>query len=118
MKMIAIHPGNILKSEFLDPLGITPHRLSRELHVSAPRVNDIILERRGITADMALRLGRFFGTTENLWLNLQAEYDRRIAHNALPPTALVSITPYASQKTAFAVSTKTAPAGRPRKVSA
>ena len=94
-KLIAIHPGDILKSEFLDPLGISPFRLSRELHVTPPRVNDLVLGRRGISADMALRLGRFFNTTPQLWLNLQAEYDRRLALNAMDPAELAGIRPYA-----------------------
>ncbi len=93
-KLSAIHPGDILKTEFLEPMGLTPFRLSQELHVTAPRVNDIVLERRGITAEMALRLGRFFGTSAQFWSNLQTEYDRRVALNALPSAELASITPH------------------------
>ncbi len=95
-KLSTIHPSDILKTEFLDPLGITPYRLSQELHVTAPRVNDIVLQKRGITADMALRLARFFGNTAQFWMNLQAEYDRRVALNALSPTDLNVIIPFAS----------------------
>ena len=97
-KLIAIHPGDILKTEFLEPMGMTPYRLSRALHVPAPRVNDIVLERRGISAEMALRLARFFGTTPQLWSNLQAEYERRMALNALEPGALGAIEPYVSRR--------------------
>jgi addiction module HigA family antidote len=61
-KMIAIHPGEVLKEEFLIPLGITPYRLAQELHVPAPRVNDVVLGKRGISADTALRLGRYLST--------------------------------------------------------
>ena len=100
-KMIAIHPGDILKTEFLEPLGISPYRLSRELHVSAPKVNDIVLQRRGVTADMALRLARFFGTSSELWMGLQAEYDRRLAVNRTSPAVLSSIKPYAKQAGVF-----------------
>ncbi|NWL78510.1 addiction module antidote protein, HigA family [Pseudomonas taiwanensis] len=71
--MRPIHPGEILREEFLEPLGITPAALARALHVSAPTVNDIVCERRGITADMALRLGRYFDTTAQFWMNLQTE---------------------------------------------
>ncbi len=72
--MRPIHPGEILREEFLEPLDITPAALARALHVSAPTVNDIVRERRGITADMALRLGRYFDTSAQFWMNLQTEY--------------------------------------------
>jgi addiction module HigA family antidote len=78
-----IHPGEILREEFLKPMGISAYRLARSLHLSRSRVNDIVLERRAITADTALRLGRFFGTTPQLWTNLQASFDLRKAENAL-----------------------------------
>ncbi len=99
--MIAIHPGDILKTEFLEPMGIMPHRLSKKLHVPAPRVNGIVLERRGISAEMALRLGFFFGVGAQFWMNLQAEYDRRLAHNAFLQAVTSEIKPYASQPEAF-----------------
>jgi antitoxin HigA-1 len=67
----AVHPGEILREEFLLPLGISPYRLSVDLGVSAPTVNDIVRERRGITPEMAARLARYFGTSEQFWLNLQ-----------------------------------------------
>jgi antitoxin HigA-1 len=70
-----VHPGEVLREEFLKPLKMTPYALAKRLHVTVPRVNDIVLERRGITADMALRLSRFFGNTEQFWLNLQDAYD-------------------------------------------
>ncbi len=70
-----IHPGEILREEFLKPLGISAYELAKRLHVPAPRVNDIVLERRGISADTAVRLSRFFGTTEQFWLNLQGAYE-------------------------------------------
>jgi len=62
---------------------ITPHELATKLHVPPPRINDIVLEKRGITADTALRLARFFGTTEQFWMNLQASYEVRRARNEL-----------------------------------
>jgi antitoxin HigA-1 len=70
-----VHPGEILREEFLKPHKMSPYALAKRLHVTVPRVNDIVLERRGITADMALRLSRFFGNTEQFWLNLQDAYD-------------------------------------------
>src|SRR6266852_7524828 len=69
------HPGEILREEFLKPLGMSPYELAKRLHVPVPRVNDIVLERRGISADTAVRLSRFFGTTEQFWLNLQGAYE-------------------------------------------
>lgn len=70
-----VHPGEILREEFRKPLAISSYELAKRLHVPAPRINDIVLERRGISADTALRLSRFFGTTEQFWLNLQAAYE-------------------------------------------
>lgn len=78
-KIFAIHPGEILRTEFLEPLGISAYRLARELHVSAPRVNDIVRGKRAISADTAIRLGKFFGTSAQMWLNLQNDYDLRMA---------------------------------------
>lgn len=70
-----VHPGEVLREEFLDPLGVTQYRLAKETNVPARRINEIVLGQRGITADTALRLARFFGTSEMFWLNLQASYD-------------------------------------------
>ncbi|MGE8362328.1 HigA family addiction module antitoxin [Pseudomonas sp.] len=72
--MRPIHPGEILREEFLGPLDITPAALARALRVSAPTINDIARERRGITADIAIRLGRYFDTSAQFWMNLQMEY--------------------------------------------
>src|SRR6266704_3610988 len=70
-----IHPGEILKDEFLRPLKMSVYRLAKEIRVPAPRVNDIVLQKRGITADTAVRLARFFGTSEQFWLGLQSAYE-------------------------------------------
>lgn len=70
-----VHPGEILREEFLKPLGMSAYELAKQLRVPVPRVNDIVLERRGISADTAVRLSRFFGTTDQFWLNLQAAYE-------------------------------------------
>jgi antitoxin HigA-1 len=78
-KMRPIHPGEILREEFLSPLGMSAHALAMELKVPAPRINDIVRERRSITPDTALRLARYFGTTPQFWLNLQTSYDLKIA---------------------------------------
>ena len=78
-----IHPGEILREELLKPMKMTPYELAAHLHVPAPRINDIVLEKRGITADTALRLAKFFGTTEQFWMNLQAAYEVRKARVAI-----------------------------------
>ena len=77
-KMRPIHPGEILREEFLLPLGMTAHALALELKVPAPRINDIVRERRAITPDTALRLARYFGNTPQFWMNLQSSYDLKI----------------------------------------
>ena len=78
-KMRPIHPGEILREEYLIPLGMSAHALSLELKVPAPRINDIVRERRAVTPDTALRLARYFSTTPEFWLNLQTAYDLKIA---------------------------------------
>jgi addiction module HigA family antidote len=70
-----VHPGEILREEFLKPLGMSVYELAKRLRVPAPRINDIVLERRGISADTAVRLSRFFGTTDQFWLNLQGAHE-------------------------------------------
>jgi addiction module HigA family antidote len=74
-KMRPIHPGEVLREEFLVPMGLSANALAIGLQVPAPRVNDIVRERRAVTADTALRLAQFFGTSAQLWLGLQADYD-------------------------------------------
>jgi addiction module HigA family antidote len=75
----SIHPGDILKTEFMEPLGLSSYRLAKELHVSAPRVNDLVRGKRSITADTAMRLSRYFGTSAQLWLGLQMDHDLWVA---------------------------------------
>ncbi len=76
-----IHPGEILSEEFLKPMGISQYRLALSIHVPARRINEIVLEKRGITADTALRLSRFFGNSAQFWMNLQARYELELARN-------------------------------------
>lgn len=76
-RMRPIHPGEVLREEFLAPLGMTPHALAMALHVSAPKINDICRETRAITTDTALRLARYFNTTPQFWMNLQTSFDLR-----------------------------------------
>jgi addiction module HigA family antidote len=78
-KTFAIHPGEILKEEFMLPLSLTAYRLAKELHVPPPRINDIVRGKRAITADTAIRLGIYFGLPAQFWMNLQMDYDLRLA---------------------------------------
>ena len=77
--MRPVHPGEILREEFLAPLRMSANALARALNVPTPRINDVVRERRGVTADTAMRLARYFGGDARSWLNLQAAYDLRVA---------------------------------------
>jgi addiction module HigA family antidote len=78
-----IHPGEILREEFLSPLEMTPYALAKHLHVPRTRVERIVAEKIGISADTALRLGKFFKTTPQFWLNMQTSYDLKIQSAAM-----------------------------------
>ena len=82
-KLLPVHPGEILLEEYLNPLGISQNRLGRDLGVPAQRINEIVRGQRSITVDTALRLARYFETTPQFWLNLQAHYDLEIARDTL-----------------------------------
>ena len=94
--MRPVHPGEVLREDFLRPAGLTANSLAKALHVPAPRVNDIARERRGITADTAMRLARYFGGDAQSWLNLQTVYELRIAEKANAHKIQREITPLAS----------------------
>lgn len=98
-KLAAMHPGEILREEFMLPMGLSSNALARELGITAARVNEIVREKRGITADTALRLAQFFGTDVQSWLNLQQQYDVHCAQNALGKT-LNTIRPWRNIKAA------------------
>lgn len=80
-KLPPIHPGEILREDYMTPLGLTAHRLAMALHVPATRIAEIVHERRAISADTALRLGRYFKTTGRYWLNLQTAYELEVAED-------------------------------------
>ncbi len=82
-KLAPGHPGEVLLEEFLGPLGLSEYRLSREINVPPRRINEIVHRKRAITADTALRLARFFSTSERFWLNLQSRYDLEIERDRL-----------------------------------
>ena len=82
-KLPPIHPGEILREEFLEPMGISQYRLAKDISVPPRRINEIVHGKRSITADTALRLGRFFGISPQFWLNLQTRYDLEVTQDLL-----------------------------------
>jgi antitoxin HigA-1 len=82
-KLPPIHPGEILLEEFLKPLRISQYRLAKDINVSARRINEIVQGKRGISADTALRLSRYFGNSERFWLNLQTRFDLEVERDRL-----------------------------------
>jgi addiction module HigA family antidote len=82
-KMAPIHPGEVLKEDFLDPMGISQYRLARDIGVHPRRINSIIHGKRSITADTALRLGRYFGIEPDFWMNIQTHYDLEVESDRL-----------------------------------
>jgi addiction module HigA family antidote len=93
-RLAPIHPGEVLLEEFLIPLGLTQYRLAKELKVPARRINQIVHGTRAVTADTALRLARFFGTSDRFWLNLQAAFDLDVERDRLGPRLKREVTVY------------------------
>ena len=93
MKMEPVHPGEILLEEFLKPMGVSQYRLAKEIHVPLRRVNEIVLGRRGISADTALRFARFFGTTPEVWQNLQSQYEMDVAKGSIWSKIMETVRP-------------------------
>ena len=83
--MAPIHPGEVLLEEYLGPLGVSQYRLARAIGVPPRRINEIVLGKRAITADTALRLAKFFGTSERFWLNLQGRFEIELQRDRLGP---------------------------------
>ena len=97
-KIAPIHPGEILLQEFLVPLGISQYRLAKQISVPPRRINEIVRGQRSITADTALRLARFFQTTERFWLNLQVRYDLELEKDRLGDRLDHEVTMLTSEK--------------------
>ena len=91
-----VHPGEILLKEFLEPMGISQYRLAKNIGVTPRRVNEIIHGRRSITADTALRLGRYFSMEAQFWMNLQSHYDMEVAMDTLQDRLDKEVHPYAA----------------------
>lgn len=89
-----IHPGEILLKEFLEPLGVSQYRLAKDIGVTPRRINEIVHGRRAITADTALRLGRFFNMEAQFWLNLQSHYDMEVALDLLQDKLDAEVRPF------------------------
>jgi addiction module HigA family antidote len=89
-----IHPGEVLAEDFLTPLGMTQYRLAKEISVPPRRVNEIVLGKRAISADTALRLSRFFGTSERFWMNLQVRYDLEMERERLGDRLKLEVRPW------------------------
>lgn len=82
-KLAPVHPGEVLLADFLEALGITQYRLAQDISVPPRRINEIVLGKRAISADTALRLARYFGTTDRFWLNLQSRFDLEVERDRL-----------------------------------
>jgi addiction module HigA family antidote len=96
IKIDPIHPGEILLEEFLKPMDLSQNRLAMDIHVPARRINEIVLGKRRISADTALRLGRFFKNSPQFWLGLQMDYDLDVAEDKLSNRLDREIQPYAA----------------------
>ena len=94
--MRPVHPGEILREDFMEPLGLSANALAQALQVTPTRINDIVRERRGVTADTALRLARYFGGDAQSWLNLQSIFDLRTAEQSVGTTIEQNIRPRAA----------------------
>ncbi len=95
-ELAPVHPGEILQKEFLEPMGISQNKLAMALHVPARRINEIVLGKRSITADTALRLARYFRMSPQFWLGLQMDYELDVAEDALDERIEEEITPIAA----------------------
>ena len=94
-KLPPVHPGEVLREEFLAPMEISQYRLAKDISVSARRINEIVHGKRSVTADTALRLARYFATSERFWLNLQTGYDLDVEKDRLGDRLEVEVLPRA-----------------------
>jgi addiction module HigA family antidote len=97
-KLTPVHPGEMLLEDFMKPLGLTQYRLAKAMHVYPRKINEIVHGKRAITADTALRLARFFGTSAEVWMNLQANYDLELARDTIEVVVRQEVTPYAESE--------------------
>ena len=95
-RLAPVHPGEVLLEEFLEPLDLSQYRLAKEIRVPARRINEIVHGTRAVSADTALRLARYFGTSERFWMNLQAQWDLDTEYDRIGERIAREITPRAS----------------------
>jgi antitoxin HigA-1 len=93
-RMPPVHPGEILLEDFMKPMRITQYRLAKGMNVYPRKINEIVQGKRAITADTALRLARFFGTSAEVWMNLQSHYELEVARDELGERVVQEVTPY------------------------
>lgn len=93
-KLHSVHPGEVLQEEFLKPMGLSQNKLALNIGVPARRINEIVLQKRKVTADTALRLARFFGTSAQFWLGLQSQYDLDVASDKLADRLVKEVKEY------------------------
>jgi addiction module HigA family antidote len=94
-KLAPVHPGEVLLKDFLEPMGMSQYRLARDITVPPRRINEIVHGTRGVSADTALRLARYFATSERFWLNLQMQYDLDVERDRLADRLEIEVTPRA-----------------------
>ena len=94
-RLAPVHPGEVLLEEFLEPMALSQYRLAKDIHVPPRRINEIVHGTRGISADTALRLARYLGTSERFWLNLQAQFDLDMEHDRIGDRIEHEIVPHA-----------------------
>ncbi len=99
-RLAAVHPGEVLREEFLSPMGISQYRLAKDIRVPPRRINEIVHGSRAVSADTALRLARYFGTSERFWLNLQAQHDLDVEYDRIGDRIEREVTPRAVGATA------------------
>lgn len=94
-RLAPVHPGEVLLEEFLEPMALSQYRLAKDIHVPPRRINEIVHGTRGVSADTALRLARYFGTSERFWLNLQAQFDLDVESDRIGDQIKHEIVPHA-----------------------
>lgn len=113
-----VHPGEVLLEEFLKPMNVTQYRLAKDISVPPRRVNEIVLHKRGITADTALRFGRYFGTSEQFWLNLQSDYDLDVERDRLGDRLIAEVIEFRASTPESTLESGARRPSTPRRISA
>ncbi len=115
-KLPPVHPGEVLLEEFLRPLEISQYRLAKDISVPPRRVNEIVLRKRGVSADTALRFGRYFGTSEQFWINLQSQYDLDVEKDRLGNRLEAEVVLFTQRGASSSTKPKASPVQRKRRI--